>query len=320
MCGQVGLRRGKLLIEVRDRLALTQMGGAVDHERQHVAAPALRQRLTHIPETRGQVLDLLHQKDIDGPRAIGQPAVAQLPGSWSADNFATSRWRNRGGDLRVILAFDCPSAGGWRQLGNHRLPNCSQVWILAVKLSHQLDVPLGEPFHLRQFVVKVACQPRNHAGAPALTLLLLGDDSADVPIEADQFGIGGERGPNLGGADALLDIREKRRIVRRHIGPVHAITVCLFAGHDRSIPRVGKVTGMRKKRSGEQQQSQACRHGSSIDPNAYGSNQSPGHPECSLLRMTRTIPKALEAATRSGYLCDYSATLAATRSPTSVVE
>jgi hypothetical protein len=74
---------------------------------------------------------------------------------------------------------------------------------------------------------------------PTFVLLPLGDGSTDVPIQADQFRIDCERGPNLGGADAMLDIREKRRIVRRHIGPVHAMYVRLFAGHDRSIPRSG---------------------------------------------------------------------------------
>jgi hypothetical protein len=86
---------------------------------------------------------------------------------------------------------------GWRRprLCDRKCSRLLHNWggvVLTVETDHVLEVPLREAFHLRQLVVKVARQTRNHSAAPALASLPFGDGSADVPIEADQFCIGGE--------------------------------------------------------------------------------------------------------------------------------
>lgn len=64
-------------------------------------------------------------------------------------------------------------------------------------------------------------------GAPAVRLMALADRPADLPIQADQFPIDRQRGPDLRGADAFLQVAEQLLVA---LGDKRALT-------PRTLPR-----------------------------------------------------------------------------------
>jgi len=79
-------------------------------------------------------------------------------------------------------------------------------------------------------VLELGREAGNDAGAPTFALLAVGDESADVPIEAHQLGVDGKDGSRLGRLDPLFHIRNQsgdinannglcwRRLLTRHSG------------------------------------------------------------------------------------------------------
>src|SRR5262249_51829072 len=74
---------------------------------------------------------------------------------------------------------------------------------------HAVDVGPREPALAGEGLLEVVAQVGDHRIAPAAGLLLLDDGPADVPVELDEFAVGGEGGTNAGGADALLELTEE---------------------------------------------------------------------------------------------------------------
>ena len=104
---------------------------------------------------------------------------------------------------------------GWRtfrQKCRRLWHNCAKGWVFAGKGQHPFDIPLRKSFYLRHVVRDVPRQPRDDARAPAFFFLHGGDGAANVPIEADEFRVGRERGFDLRGADAVFHRAEKRRV------------------------------------------------------------------------------------------------------------
>jgi hypothetical protein len=53
--------------EIADGLATPGVGGAVDHVKKNVAAPAVLQRLRHIPKPVAKIFDFLQQNGVVAP-------------------------------------------------------------------------------------------------------------------------------------------------------------------------------------------------------------------------------------------------------------
>ena len=67
LLNKVGLGGGKEPVEIGEGFTRTPMGSRFDHQVQHVAAPAVRKGLVHVPEAGGKVFDLLHENDVMCP-------------------------------------------------------------------------------------------------------------------------------------------------------------------------------------------------------------------------------------------------------------
>jgi len=61
--------------------------------------------------------------------------------------------------------------------------------------------------------LEVGDEPLHNGPTPALDTLPLGDQPADVPIQADQLLVDRTQGTLLGRADAILDLHEHARVV-----------------------------------------------------------------------------------------------------------
>src|SRR5262249_18013801 len=80
---------------------------------------------------------------------------------------------------------------------------------------HAVDVGPREPALAGEGLLEVVAQVSDHGMAPAAGLLFLDDGPADVPVELDEFAVGGEGGAKAGGADALLELSEELLISLR---------------------------------------------------------------------------------------------------------
>src|SRR5206468_1249868 len=68
---EVGLRRGQQPLEVRQGLSMPAMGLRLDHGEQDVEAPAVGERLLHVPEEGRGFLDALHEQHVVCPGDLG---------------------------------------------------------------------------------------------------------------------------------------------------------------------------------------------------------------------------------------------------------
>jgi hypothetical protein len=100
----------------------------------------------------------------------------------------------------------------------------SRAGVIAIERDHPADDSLREAFHLGQFVPQLAGQPWDDGGSPSIPPLPLVDQTADVPVKLDQFGVRRENGPGLGLLNAgfylFQEIRESSQNRRFRI--VHA--------------------------------------------------------------------------------------------------
>ncbi len=78
---------------------------------------------------------------------------------------------------------------------------------------HAVDVSLGKALEVGEFVFQFQGKAGNDGGAPTLLQLPIGDDSADVSAEADEFAVDGQHRPRLGRLNAALHIGGQRREV-----------------------------------------------------------------------------------------------------------
>jgi hypothetical protein len=70
------------------------------------------------------------------------------------------------------------------------------------KKPHVVEVAAGEPLHFRKCGPEVGGKLIDHLGTPALAALAFEDFPADVVVEADLLGIGGQQGSLAGTLDA----------------------------------------------------------------------------------------------------------------------
>ena len=91
LAGEVGLRRGKGFFEIGLGLSLALVEVALDPVSEDAAAPAVLDGFAGVPQSRGQLLDLLDEHDVVPPgnpgHGLGKTGLGDLSHSlW--DNFA----------------------------------------------------------------------------------------------------------------------------------------------------------------------------------------------------------------------------------------
>ena len=74
---------------------------------------------------------------------------------------------------------------------------------------HVLEVTRGETLLAGELVLEIPGETVNDFSAPPLRLLAIEDQPSDVPIQREQFTIGGQTGADLGGAHPALDVGEQ---------------------------------------------------------------------------------------------------------------
>lgn len=86
------------------------------------------------------------------------------------------------------------------------------------KGAHIFEIAGGEPFHLGKGFAQIAPQALDDFAAPALLGLTLQNIAPDLPVEIDQFGIGGKRRALPCGSHSVLDVGEPMAVVGRQGG------------------------------------------------------------------------------------------------------
>jgi hypothetical protein len=79
LLGEVGVGLRQRRREVADRIARALVQAPLDVQRQHVAAPALVDRLGGVPESQLGLLDLFDQRDLVPPGKLCNAALHNLP-------------------------------------------------------------------------------------------------------------------------------------------------------------------------------------------------------------------------------------------------
>ena len=78
LLGKVRLWRGQELVEIGHGFSVAGVSPGVDLQGQDVSAPAVGERLLHVPAAGGQVFDLLHQNDVMEPRNQPERSINQF--------------------------------------------------------------------------------------------------------------------------------------------------------------------------------------------------------------------------------------------------
>ena len=93
--------------------------------------------------------------------------------------------------------------------------------------------------------------------APQPSLLLAGQDvAADLPVEQDQLAVDGQGGPDLGGADALLQVGQEGGVAARNRAAARGMARMGLA-HGKSIAETGEIV-RRTRRTGLNSQGRFC--------------------------------------------------------------
>jgi len=123
------------------------------------------------------------------------------------------------GRLRPIPTFG-NSSGRWPDFlvaGKSSGEPAVEIAAAHEKLPHAEDVVAAQSLHVRERQSQVLGELLDHRVAPFRVLLLLDDNAADVPVEADQLAIHGRQSamPRVG--DQPFHIRQYVDIIRRRV-------------------------------------------------------------------------------------------------------
>ena len=149
------------MLKVGDGSTLSQVELVLDLDGKGIAGPGLLKGFPGIPVTQGGVGELGEEGDDVKP---GQLVSRQLTG------------------LR-----------GGAQLGSRLLPKLA-VWAVLGEELHVFEVANGKPFHVREGGAKISGKVLDDLSPPFLTALALQNIAAQIVIELDLLGIGGQQG------------------------------------------------------------------------------------------------------------------------------
>ncbi len=103
----------------------------------------------------------------------------------------------------------------WCELSHRLWDNSRFLGISQVQRPRAVDVGAGEPGPAREGFLKVGGQSVDNLGTPAFPLLPRNDFPADIPVKAYQLAAGANSRPDLGAADAALDVFQEFGVTRR---------------------------------------------------------------------------------------------------------